>query len=95
MALETTATYIEETDEFDIHSPTLTSTKWWPGCMAKTATHTIVMARLIIKGKDYGIHGFIVQLRSLDNHMPLPGSPFLPFLPLTFSLTITTLQGAL
>ena len=29
-ALETTATYIKETDEFEINSPTLTSMKWWP-----------------------------------------------------------------
>ncbi|CAG8570219.1 9624_t:CDS:10 [Acaulospora morrowiae] len=34
--LETTATYIRETDEFEIHSPTLTSTKWWPGSLART-----------------------------------------------------------
>ena len=29
--LETTATYDPPTEEFVIHSPTLTSTKWWPG----------------------------------------------------------------
>ena len=29
--LETTATFDPETDEFVAHSPTLTSTKWWPG----------------------------------------------------------------
>lgn len=29
--LETTATYDPETEHFIIHSPTLTSTKWWPG----------------------------------------------------------------
>ena len=29
--LETTATYDPETQHFIIHSPTLTSTKWWPG----------------------------------------------------------------
>jgi Acyl-CoA dehydrogenase, middle domain. len=28
MALETTATYIESTKEFEIHSPTATSAKW-------------------------------------------------------------------
>ena len=38
-----------------------------------TATHTVVMARLITKGKDRGIHPFIVQLRSLEDHTPLPG----------------------
>ena len=29
--LETTATYDEESQEFIIHSPEDTSTKWWPG----------------------------------------------------------------
>ncbi|RIA96762.1 peroxisomal acyl-coenzyme A oxidase 1 [Glomus cerebriforme] len=70
--LETTATYIHETDEFDIHSPTLTSTKWWPGAIARTSTHAALFARLIIDGKDYGVHPFLVQLRG-ENHKPLPG----------------------
>ncbi|XP_076954901.1 peroxisomal acyl-coenzyme A oxidase 1-like [Bidens hawaiensis] len=71
--LETTATFDRQTDEFVIHSPTLTSSKWWPGGMAKVATHAIVYARLIIDGHFHGIHGFIVQLRSLEDHSPLPG----------------------
>ncbi|CAG8766230.1 3260_t:CDS:10, partial [Racocetra persica] len=70
--LETTATYIHETDEFEIHSPTLPSIKWWPGALARTSTHGIVFARLIIDKKDYGIHSFIVQLRG-ERHEPMPG----------------------
>lgn len=71
--LETTATYDPSTQEFIMHSPTLTSTKWWPGGMGKTSTHAVVMARLIVAGKDYGPHAFIVQLRSLQDHQPMPG----------------------
>ncbi|VAH70000.1 unnamed protein product [Triticum turgidum subsp. durum] len=71
--LETTATFDPSTDEFIMHSPTLTSSKWWPGGLGKTSTHAVVYARLITEGKDYGIHGFIMQLRSLDDHSPLPG----------------------
>ncbi|XP_065857793.1 peroxisomal acyl-coenzyme A oxidase 1-like [Euphorbia lathyris] len=71
--LETTATFDPETDEFVIHSPTLTSSKWWPGGLGKVSTHAVVYARLITGGKEHGVHGFIVQLRSLDDHMPLPG----------------------
>ena len=41
--------------------------------LGKTATHAVVMARLFVSGKDYGPHGFIVQLRSLQTHLPLPG----------------------
>ncbi|XP_003391494.1 PREDICTED: peroxisomal acyl-coenzyme A oxidase 1-like, partial [Amphimedon queenslandica] len=71
--LETTATYDPLTEEFVLNSPTLTSMKWWPGTLGHTATHAVVVARLITKGKDEGIHLFIVQLRSLEDHRPLPG----------------------
>ncbi|XP_065897934.1 peroxisomal acyl-coenzyme A oxidase 1-like [Dysidea avara] len=71
--LETTATYDPKTQQFDMHSPTLTSMKWWPGALGHTATHAVVVARLITKGKDHGIHHFLVQLRSLHDHKPLPG----------------------
>ncbi|KAE8055879.1 hypothetical protein FH972_012691 [Carpinus fangiana] len=71
--LETTATFDPQTDEFIIHSPTLTSSKWWPGGLGKVSTHAVIYARLIIDGKDYGVNGFIVQLRSMDDHLPLPG----------------------
>ena len=40
-----------------------------------TATHAVVAARLITKCKDHGIHMFLVQLRSLEDHKPLPGKP--------------------
>ncbi|KAL2489681.1 Peroxisomal acyl-coenzyme A oxidase 1 [Forsythia ovata] len=71
--LETTATFDPKTDEFIIHSPTLTSSKWWPGGLGKVSTHGVVYARLITDGKDHGVHGFIVQLRNLEDHTPLPG----------------------
>jgi len=72
-ALETTATYLKDSKEFEIHSPTLTSTKWWPGGLGKTVNFGVVFAKLIIDGKTYGIFPFLVQIRSLDNHMPLKG----------------------
>ncbi|KAH9330201.1 hypothetical protein KI387_002309, partial [Taxus chinensis] len=68
--LETTATFDPSTDEFIMNSPTLTSTKWWPGGLGKVATHAIVHARLILD-EDYGVHAFIVQIRSLEDHKPL------------------------
>ncbi|XP_022154788.1 peroxisomal acyl-coenzyme A oxidase 1 [Momordica charantia] len=71
--LETTATFDQRTDEFIIHSPTLTSSKWWPGGLGKVSTHAVVFARLITDGQDYGVHGFLVQIRSLDDHSILPG----------------------
>ena len=37
------------------------------------ATHAVVVARLVTLGHDHGIHPFIVQVRSLEDHTPLPG----------------------
>jgi len=72
--LETTATYDAATQEFIVHSPTLTATKWWPGGLGKTSTHAVVMARLFDgRGVDRGPHAFIVQLRDMASHLPLPG----------------------
>ncbi|GBF98378.1 peroxisomal acyl-coenzyme A oxidase [Raphidocelis subcapitata] len=77
--LETTATFDKQTQEFVIHSPTLSSTKWWPGGLGKTATHAVVMARLMLpdaatgRVADHGPHAFIVQLRCPDTHRPLRG----------------------
>lgn len=48
--LETTATFDEVTDEFVIHTPSVSATKWWIGGAAQTATHCAVFAQLIIKG---------------------------------------------
>ena len=61
--LETTANYIQTTREFEIHSPTLTSSKWWIGGLGKTATHGVVQAKLVLPGgNDMGPHLFFVQL---------------------------------
>lgn len=71
--LETVAVYDEQRQEFVCHSPTLSSIKWWPGGLGKTATHVILMARLIIGKRDYGPHAFVVQIRDLETHKPMPG----------------------
>ncbi|KAL8834117.1 MAG: hypothetical protein Q9170_003920 [Blastenia crenularia] len=71
--LETTATFDPQTDEFVIHSPTITSTKYWPSALGFSASHAIVMAKLITQGKDHGVHPFMVQLRSTETYRNLPG----------------------
>ncbi|XP_053382345.1 peroxisomal acyl-coenzyme A oxidase 1-like isoform X2 [Mercenaria mercenaria] len=71
--LETTATYDPNTEEFIINSPTLSSMKYWPGSMGKTCNYVILMAQLYSQGKRHGIHAFVVQIRSLKDHTPLPG----------------------
>lgn len=62
--LETEAVFDEETDEFVLNTPSLTARKWWVGGLAKSCTHCILMARLKIKGKDWGVHPFILQVSS-------------------------------
>jgi acyl-CoA oxidase len=71
--LETTATLDIERDEWVIHSPTQSSAKFWIGTLGKIANHAVVQAKLIIDNKDYGAHPFLVPLRSLEDHTPLPG----------------------
>ncbi|KAF9999971.1 hypothetical protein BGZ65_004755 [Modicella reniformis] len=71
--IETTATYIPETNEFEMHTPYLTACKWWIGGLGKAANHAVVMARLVTAGKDYGPHAFVVPIRSMQDHTLLPG----------------------
>lgn len=70
--LETTATYDAARREFVIHSPTLTASKWWIGSLGRTANFAVVMAQLVVKGKVLGPHPFVVQIRDLKTHQPLP-----------------------
>ena len=53
--LETTATYDKATDEFVIHTPTISATKYWPGDMGMFSSHAVVYARLLVEENDYGI----------------------------------------
>ena len=69
--LETTATWNADDKTFTIHSPHLTASKWWIGSLGRTANHAVVMAQLIIDGKAYGPHPFVIQIRDLKTHEPL------------------------
>ncbi|KAH9489974.1 Peroxisomal acyl-coenzyme A oxidase 1 [Bulinus truncatus] len=71
--LETTATYDVNTKEFIINTPTVTASKFWPGGLGKTSNHCVVMAKLILAGKDCGMQSFIVPIRDIETHQPLPG----------------------
>ncbi|XP_029006509.1 peroxisomal acyl-coenzyme A oxidase 1 isoform X1 [Betta splendens] len=71
--LETTATYDPSTQEFVLNSPTISSIKWWPGGLGKTSNHAIVLAQLYTQGKCHGLHAFIVPIRDIKTHEPLPG----------------------
>jgi acyl-CoA oxidase len=79
---ETTATFDLETQEFIINTPTLTATKWWIGAAGQTATHTLVLCQLTIKGENHGLQWyfsftsfptcreFLVRVRILTSLFP-------------------------
>ncbi|KAB8698121.1 hypothetical protein FH972_026371 [Carpinus fangiana] len=70
--LETVAIWDPSDKTFVIHSPTLTASKWWIGTLGRMATHAVVMAQLVIDKKPYGPHPFVVQIRDMKTHQPLP-----------------------
>ncbi|TID30249.1 hypothetical protein CANINC_001129 [Pichia inconspicua] len=71
-ALQTTATFNKINQSFIINTPHIGATKWWIGGAAHSATHTVVFARLLVDGKDYGVKTFVVPLRD-SNHKIYPG----------------------
>ncbi|CAH2086023.1 unnamed protein product [Euphydryas editha] len=71
--MRTTATYIPEKKQFVIHSGDFEAAKFWVGSMGKCATHAIVYAMLISKGKNHGLHAFVVPLRDPKTLKPFPG----------------------
>lgn len=71
--VETIATFDRESDEFVIHTPTLTATKWWIGGAAESATHCVVFANLMIDNKNHGVKPFVVQMRDPQTFSTFPG----------------------
>ncbi|MEY8015557.1 acyl-CoA dehydrogenase [Mycobacterium servetii] len=75
-ALETTATYDAETEEFVIDSPTPSARKDYIGGAAETATVAAVFAQLITTENgepvNHGVHCLLVPIRDADGN-DLPG----------------------
>ncbi|CAF4790178.1 unnamed protein product [Rotaria sp. Silwood1] len=73
--LETEAVFDRMTDSFVLNTPTLTSTKFWPGALGRTANYILLMAQLYTPNRDHpcGLQMFLVQIRDLNTHEPLPG----------------------
>ncbi|EFN80595.1 peroxisomal acyl-coenzyme A oxidase 3 isoform X2 [Harpegnathos saltator] len=72
--IRTTATYDVATKSFIFHTPDFEAAKCWVGGLGKTATHAVLFARLITPdGVNHGLHPFIVQIRDLETHLPMPG----------------------
>jgi acyl-CoA oxidase len=76
-ALETTATYDAQTQEFVVTSPTPSSRKDYIGGAAQHATVAAVFTQLITAGpgeepESHGVHCFVVPIRDADGN-DLPG----------------------
>jgi len=56
-----------------INSPTLTSTKFWPGDMGHFSNHALVFAKLMIGKQSFGVLPFIVQTRDRKTHQLMQG----------------------
>lgn len=75
--IECEARWDSDGKEFVLHSPTLTASKWWNGTLGRTATHAVVIARLLVPEKegdsvDHGPRPFIVRVRDARTHLPPP-----------------------
>lgn len=62
--IETTATYLPETEEFEIHTPNDLARKDYIGNAARDGRMAVVFAQLVTGGLEHGVHAFLVPLRS-------------------------------
>jgi acyl-CoA oxidase len=71
-ALETTATYDPESEEFVVHTPHDDARKDYIGNAARDGRLAVVFAQLITGGEERGVHAILVPIR--DEHgEPCPG----------------------
>ncbi|KAL5380263.1 hypothetical protein DPSP01_007838 [Paraphaeosphaeria sporulosa] len=83
--LETEARWDPVAQEFEIHSPHLTASKWWNGGMGRTATHAIVVAQLLLPKSS------TAQPSTTDSENPSRShttSEYVPYGPQTFIVQI-------
>ncbi|XP_078399736.1 peroxisomal acyl-coenzyme A oxidase 2-like [Cetorhinus maximus] len=71
--LETTASFDASSQDFILNTLEVSSIKWWPGDLGRSANHAVVLAQLYTQEMCHGMHAFIIQIRSLVDHSALPG----------------------
>ena len=71
-ALETTITYLPETDELEVNSPTSTATKAYLGNAGRDGRMAAVFGQLYVDGEHHGVHVVLVAIRDEDGN-DLPG----------------------
>lgn len=65
--IQTRAEYNHLTRKFVLTTPKKEDAKWWIAGLAQQANMTVVFARLIVQGEDYGINPFVVKIRDTIN----------------------------
>ncbi|MFI6172233.1 acyl-CoA dehydrogenase family protein [Nocardia sp. NPDC051052] len=73
LSIGTEVHYRHEDRSLRITTPTDDAAKYWIGNSLFSATHAMILARLMIDGADEGHHWFRVPLRSVEGALPLPG----------------------
>ncbi|WP_082104799.1 acyl-CoA dehydrogenase family protein [Demequina maris] len=71
-SLETTITYLPETDELEVHSPTDAATKAYIGNAARDGRMAAVFGQLVVAGERHGVHTILVPIRDEEGR-DLPG----------------------
>ncbi len=70
--LETTITYVPETDEYEVHSETPEATKAYIGNAARDGSMAVVFGQLLVRGRHHGVHAVLVPIRD-EQGAALPG----------------------
>ncbi len=71
-SLQTTATYLPESDEIEVHTPSLAARKDYIGNAARDGRMAAVFAQLVVAGENHGVHCVLVPIRD-ETGDPLPG----------------------
>ncbi|CAD6194218.1 unnamed protein product [Caenorhabditis auriculariae] len=69
--MQTTATF--DAGELVFDTPNDGAIKCWAGNLSHSSTHAVVFAKLIVGGKNEGLHAFCLQIRNPETFESLPG----------------------
>jgi acyl-CoA oxidase len=72
LVVNATAEWVPEKESFLLNTPTKASHKNWIS-QGLTADKTVVMASLILEGKNLGPHAFLIDMRDAPGGKLLPG----------------------
>ncbi len=70
--IQTTASYVAQTDEFEIHTPVPSARKEYIGNAARDGRLAVVFAQLHTAAGEHGVHALLVPIRD-ESGEPMPG----------------------